>query len=118
MKSFFSYLHDKLVPAGVASSSDRLKISADLFGMTTTMKDDMGIGQIFTDALPYFDYVSPMIYPSHYYPGFLGYKNPEEHPYEVVHYALQSAVSRRDAIASSTPGVSLGEVRPWLQDFG
>jgi hypothetical protein len=115
MKSFFSYLHDKLVPAGVASSSDRLKISADLFGMTTTMKDDMGIGQIFTDALPYFDYVSPMIYPSHYYPGFLGYKNPEEHPYEVVHYALQSAVSRRDAIASSTPGVSLGEVRPWLQ---
>ena len=63
-----------------------IKISADLFGLATINKDDLGIGQVIENAYQYFDYVAPMIYPSHYASGFLGYKNPALYPYEVIKY--------------------------------
>ncbi len=109
LKNFFAYLHEQLKDTG-------LKTSADLFGMTTTATDDMGIGQIFENALPYFDYVMPMVYPSHYPPSFMNYKNPADHPYEVIQYTMKSAVDRRETLASTT-GETLAELRPWLQDF-
>ncbi|MCX6701584.1 MAG: hypothetical protein NTX96_00035, partial [Candidatus Zambryskibacteria bacterium] len=106
MKNFFEYLHDGLVDSG-------LKISADVFGMVTTATNDMGIGQLLEDVFPYFDYVMPMVYPSHYPPTFEGFENPEAYPYEVVHFALEGGVTRA-IIASTTPN----KIRPWLQDFG
>lgn len=123
MRQFFEYTHDKIsendgTPLGAYG---RLKLSADMFGMVTTAKDDMGIGQVLEDALPYFDYVAPMVYPSHYPATFIGFAVPEAHPYDVVHFAMQSAVARRNALASSTALVSSSTVatlRPWLQDFG
>jgi hypothetical protein len=80
--------------------------------MVTTNKDDLNIGQILENFLPYFDYVAPMVYASHYPTTFLGYKNPAEYPYEVVKYSMTKAVERA-LIASSTPS----KLRPWLQDF-
>ncbi|MFZ2621036.1 MAG: putative glycoside hydrolase [Minisyncoccia bacterium] len=106
LKNFFEYLHNNLIDSG-------LKTSADLFGMTTTALDDMGIGQVLENTLPYFDYVSPMVYPSHYSADFEGFKEPEAHPYEIVKIAMQSAVLRAK-IASTSPD----KLRPWLQDFG
>ncbi len=106
MESFFRYLKENLSETG-------LKTSADLFGMTTTSYDDMGIGQVLEKALPYFDYISPMVYPSHYPPGFQGFKDPEAHPYEMISFTLKSALDRTIK-ASSTPE----KIRPWLQDFG
>ena len=102
---FFSYLHDQLSPLGIP-------ISADIFGQVTSDKGDMGIGQHFEDVLPYFDFVDPMVYPSHYIKGFDGYANPAEHPYEIVDFAMNHAVARTVA-ASSSPS----KVRPWLQGF-
>ncbi len=110
LKNFFEYLHDHLEGSG-------LKTSADVFGMVTTAKDDMGIGQLLENTLPYFDYVMPMVYPSHYPATFQGFANPEAHPYEVVHFAMQSAVTRAELLASTT-GSRVAELRPWLQDFG
>lgn len=110
LKNFFEYLHDHLQDSG-------LKISADLFGMTTTAQDDMGIGQLLENTLPYFDYVMPMVYPSHYPSSFMNYAKPEAHPYEVIQYTMKSAVDRAKALASTT-GQSVAELRPWLQDFG
>ncbi|MDQ5969163.1 MAG: hypothetical protein QG579_320 [Patescibacteria group bacterium] len=106
IRNFFEYLHSELKDSG-------LKTSADLFGMVTTAKDDMGIGQILEDAFPYFDYIMPMVYPSHYPPTFQGYKNPEGYPYEVVRFAMGEAVMRAN-LASTTPN----KLRPWIQDFG
>lgn len=103
--NFFSYLHDQLSPLGIP-------ISADIFGQVTSDTGDMGIGQHFEDVLPYFDFVDPMVYPSHYINGFDGYTNPAMHPYEIVSFALDHAVSRA-VVASSTPS----KVRPWLQGF-
>jgi len=112
LKSFFEYLHDHLKNTGV-------KTSVDLFGMTTTVESDMNIGQILENALPYFDYIAPMVYPSHYPPTWSGFTNPAEHPYEVVKIAMLSAIKREVAwnllqgLASTTPS----KMRPWLQDF-
>ncbi|TSC66851.1 MAG: hypothetical protein G01um101472_622 [Parcubacteria group bacterium Gr01-1014_72] len=102
IREFFSYLRESL--AGTSAI-----LSADLFGMTTTNKDDLNIGQILEYALPYFDYISPMVYPSHYPATFLGFANPAANPYEVVKYSMDEAYRR----ASTTPL----KLRPWLQDF-
>ena len=55
-----------------------MPISADIFGLAAwramDFNFDLNIGQRLIDALPYFDYVSPMIYPSHYPDNFDGIK--------------------------------------------
>lgn len=112
LRTFFAYLHENLKDTGV-------KISADLFGMTTTNNDDLGIGQVLEDTLEYFDFVDPMVYPSHYPPTWNGFKNPAEHPYEVIKLSMQGGIDKEEAlrvslgIATSTPS----KLRPWLQDF-
>jgi len=90
-------------------------ISGDLFGLATVNRDDLGVGQIIEDAFRSFDYVCPMIYPSHFAPGFLGRQNPAEHPYQVVHYSMKSA--RRRLLAMRSEVAARAEIRPWLQDF-
>lgn len=105
LKSFFAYVDTYFRPKGVP-------ISADLFGMTTSNSDDLGIGQIFEHALMHFDYVAPMIYPSHYPTNFNGWKSPAAMPYEVIHYALEKGIQKARN-ASTTPA----KIRPWLQDF-
>ncbi len=102
---FFVYLKNGLADIDAP-------LSADLFGLTTTALDDLGIGQMLVAAAPYFDYLAPMLYPSHFAPGFLNFANPAAHPYEVVSHSLNEA-SRRLLAASSTPA----KLRPWLQDF-
>lgn len=105
LQRFFSYLDDRLAPS-------KMPISADLFGMTTTVNDDMNIGQVLEKALPYFDFVAPMIYPSHYPATWEGFANPAAHPYEVVKLAMEGALTKT-RMASSSPQ----KLRPWIQDF-
>ena len=104
MRNFFEYLHDNFKDTGIP-------ISADLFGMTATNYDDLNIGQILEDAAPNFDFIAPMVYPSHYPTGFNGYKNVNEHPYDIVNYSMKIAANRLIAI-----GESPLKLRPWLQD--
>ncbi len=116
MKNFFEYLNTELDESGLFAIGEESlggKTSADLFGMVTTSNNDMGIGQVLEIALPYFDYVSPMVYPSHYPLNFEGFKDPESYPYEIINFSLKSAIDRA-VKASSTPQ----KIRPWLQDFG
>ena len=136
LKDFFAYLRKNLGEA---------KLSADLFGLVTIDETDLGIGQIVEDAFPYFDYIAPMIYPSHYASGIFGYKNPADHPYEVIRESLlslnakikyfdtgflaQNATGTRLAGSTSTLVASISntipkqnlkrraKIRPWLQDF-
>src|SRR3989344_2671095 len=131
LREFFSYLHDELKSSGVV-------ISADLFGMTATNFDDLNIGQILEYTLPYFDYIDPMVYPSHYPSGFNGYKNVNANTYNIVKFSLDKAVGRTIGttttlklpdnqlirVATGTlPALYTKEsypatkIRPWLQDF-
>ncbi len=90
-------------------------LSADLFGLVTVARDDLGIGQVLEDAAPYFDFLCPMVYPSHYARGFRGFRKPAEHPYEVVHHALAAARERLEAFGADSSNSA--RLRPWLQDF-
>ena len=105
LNDFFSFLDITFRAKGIP-------ISADLFGMTTSNNDDLGIGQVLENALLHFDFVSPMVYPSHYPATFLGFAKPATKPYEVVKFAMDNAV-KRAGLASTTPS----KLRPWLQDF-
>ncbi|MCA6070473.1 MAG: putative glycoside hydrolase [Endomicrobium sp.] len=83
------------------------KISIDVFGLTTTATDDMGIGQRIIEMTEWVDYVSPMVYPSHYGKWNYGIAEPNKEPYKVVYYAIEGALKR----------IPSEKLRPWLQDF-
>ncbi|PIR67042.1 MAG: hypothetical protein COU51_00430 [Parcubacteria group bacterium CG10_big_fil_rev_8_21_14_0_10_36_14] len=110
IEKFFAYVSKVL--RGV-----KIPISADLFGLVCCYDDyDLGIGQKLSRALPYFDFISPMMYPSHYANGFIGYANPADAPYGVVKYSMDEANRIRNGLLSST-STPLAELRPWIQDF-
>lgn len=90
-------------------------ISADLFGFTMIKAEDIGIGQIVEDAYANFDYIAPMVYPSHYPNGFMGYKKPAAWPYEIVADSMQKGQQRLDIYR--TTASTTAQLRPWLQDF-
>ena len=128
LEDFFAFLHTSLKDTGVVTS-------ADLFGMTTTNTDDLNIGQVLERTLPYFDYVAPMVYPSHYPPGFNGWKNLNNYPHDVVAFSMgrgaERAVATTTTIAGLThtpiastspqlyakPSYSKLKLRTWIQDF-
>lgn len=127
LRQFFEYLDSNLKDIPI-------KTSADLFGMVTTNTDDLGIGQVLENALPYFDYIAPMVYPSHYPPNFNGWPDPNKVPYELIKYVMDSAVKRTANLASTTLAdlkststivmlpernikrLNKNQIRPWLQD--
>src|SRR5690606_357819 len=93
--------------------------SADVFGLTTTSKDDMGIGQQWEKIAPVIDYISPMVYPSHYSNGMYGIRHPDLSPYAVVSKASKDAISKNKALSAQveTSGSEPARIRPWLQAF-
>ena len=129
-EKFAAYKHEN---TGRASSTPYT--SVDLFGMTTTNFDDLSIGQVQERAAPYFDFVAPMVYPSHYPLDYLGLGNPNLVPYKIVYHAMKSGVDRmlasttkmqgflHERIGTSTPAVyqkpvfGAERLRTWIQDF-
>lgn len=109
LKEFFQRLSQSL---------PQTKISADLFGYVLSRTDDFGVGQILEDALGNFDFVSPMVYPSHYPKGFLGLTNPAAQPGVVVKEAMTNGQKRLQAFFTEQPAAGRQtKLRPWLQDF-
>ena len=105
MKEFFAYVHQNFKDTGI-------KTSADVFGMVATNTDDLNIGQYLEYILPYFDYVDPMVYPSHFPPGWNNFKEPAANPYDVIKISMGEAVERAKAM-----GENPLKLRPWLQEF-
>lgn len=127
LEDFFKYLTENV--------DEGMVTSADLFGMVTTNYDDLNIGQVLERALPYFDYIGPMVYPSHYPKGFNGWNDVNAVPYELMKFVMAAAVKRTVAettsvpsyaytrIGTSTPALykkpayPVSKMRPWIQDF-
>ncbi|RJQ31303.1 hypothetical protein C4572_02625 [Candidatus Parcubacteria bacterium] len=105
LEGFFYHLRKGLIDL-------KIPISADLFGMVANNADDLNIGQVLERADSYFDYLAPMVYPSHYPAGHLGFANPAARPYEVIKNAMDNGVKRLRAVSSDP-----NKLRPWLQDF-
>ena len=82
--------------------------SADIFGYVLNAKNDNGIGQYLETIVESVDFISPMVYPSHYSRGSFGYDYPNNHPYEIVTEALNQGLSR---------DINKEQLRPFLQGF-
>jgi predicted small lipoprotein YifL len=91
-------------------ATTRAFLAADVFPISFIAPDDQGIGQRPEVIMPYVDYFSPMVYPSHYASGTFGYAVPNNHPYEIIDETLQIMNDQ----AAGLPMV----IRPWIQDFG
>ncbi len=102
INEFLTEAHDKLIPYNVF-------LSADVFGYICWNKGDTGIGQKIEDVMGPLDYVSPMLYPSGFTYGIPNYRNPVQHPYEIVRFSLDRAQQRTK--------VDPLRFRPWLQGF-
>ena len=83
-------------------------VSADIFGYVLQNKSDNGIGQHLETIVETVDFISPMVYPSHYSKGSFGYQYPNNFPYEVVSAALNDGLKR---------GIEKEKIRPFLQGF-
>ena len=99
---FLAEARRKLVPYNVF-------LSADVFGYVCWNFDDTGVGQLLEKLVPELDTLSPMLYPSSFQFGIPGYRNPVQHPYEIVYLSLLHAKAR-----TRLPG---SRFRPWLQAF-
>lgn len=104
VRGFLAYARDELSDLPVRST-------ADVFGVTTTFRRDVGIGQLWESFIDVVDAALPMVYPSHYWEGSFGYSEPNAYPYEVVRAALRDAIRRSELVDGA------GLTRPWLQDF-
>lgn len=111
---FYHYITDIL-------RSDGIPVSGDVFGIIMTTDGDIPVlGQDIHDALRTFDYVAPMVYPSHFYSGTAGFQNPAANPGAIISYAMKMGIDIADEVASTT-GQSTSTIRakyrPWYQDF-
>lgn len=102
INGFLEMSHAMLIPTGA-------KLSADIFGYTMLVDDDLGIGQNISELYKHVDFVSPMVYPSHYGESALGYSPPNDYPFEIIEISMAQAKKRMN-------GNTLA-IRPWLQDF-
>jgi len=83
-------------------------LSVDVFGFTT--EGPMGlIGQSIPIMAETTDYVCPMVYPSHYGAGYMGFDNPAAHPYDILLGTMQLGLKQIPDTRA--------RLRPWLQDF-
>ncbi|MDW7649983.1 MAG: putative glycoside hydrolase, partial [Bacillota bacterium] len=105
IEQFLTYAREQLQEYNV-------HISADVFGViSTAWGDQEQIGQNWEKVSPLVDVISPMIYPSHYGPGYFGFTVPDANPAGTVNRALADAVKRNAPLED--PAV----IRPWLQSF-
>ncbi len=100
ISAFLSEARERLHAEGCA-------VSADIFAIVLSFPNDQGIGQRLEELSRSVDVLSPMIYPSHYSAGWLGFDDPNEHPAEVTAQALEAGMPRLEGAL----------FRPWLQAF-
>lgn len=101
IQGYLAEARSRLHPLGCA-------LSADIFGIVLSAPNDQGIGQRPEEVSQVVDAVSPMVYPSHYSNGWLGFDDPNDHPGPVT----------ADALDDGTPRLaSPALMRPWLQAF-
>lgn len=104
IQDYLKYAREQLSPLNVY-------ISADIYGLVGSVADDMSLGQYWEAVSNVVDYVSPMMYPSHYANGTYGLSVPDAYPYETVFHSAKDSAARNRNI--ETPAV----IRPWIQDF-
>jgi len=102
--SFLKQAYEKI-------SAENTRLSIDIFGVVAWGKktDIDSTGQRIELLSRYCDYISPMLYPSHFNDRFDGYANPADNPYYFINEGNKKVIS----LLSNKEVV----IRPWLQAF-
>src|SRR5207247_1103262 len=82
-------------------------LGASVFGVAATRPTE--VAQDIPMMAQHLDYVSAMVYPSHWGPGEYGVRDPNAQPYDIVLRSLQDF--QKDVRGTGA------RVVPWLQDF-
>ncbi len=100
---FLARTRDALKPYGV-------KLGVDVYGIIAWNDgiDSKYTGQKIAQMAQYVDVVYPMIYPSHFGPGFGGHKNPADEPYFFIQESTKKFITLIDGKA---------KIIPWIQGF-
>jgi hypothetical protein len=106
-------LHDFLKEARARYDRRGVRMTADIFGLVTTVRGSLEVGQDWEQISPVVDVVLPMVYPSLYPHGSFGIANPNAEPHRTILIAITAARRRDDKLGIKTPE----HVRPWLQAF-
>ena len=101
---FLKEAYKRLKPHGVY-------VSADVFGLVPNTAGDLYIGQHWESLSSVIDYISPMMYPSHYSKGFASIKDPDMNPYDTIYHSARGAVNRSQKMTQPAT------IRPWIQGF-
>ena len=104
IRRHLTYLRDRV-------NAMNVPFTIDVFGLTTSARDDMGIGQYWDDFVQLADVVLPMVYPSHYGRGSYGLDYPNAEPYEIITRALRPGIERSERFEQPA------RIRPYLQSF-
>ena len=104
IQKYLNYAKKELSPYNVY-------ISADIYGQVGSSSDDMSLGQFWEAVSSEVDYVSPMMYPSHYGKGVYGLEIPDTNPYKTIYHSTKDSINRNNNISS--PAI----IRPWIQAF-
>ena len=96
----------------LANAKQRLRphgtfISVNTYGYVCWNKDDTNIGHTVASLAEHADYLSPMLYPSGFNSGALGFEDPTEHSYDIIYRSILRMHRNVDPV----------RVRPWLQSF-
>jgi hypothetical protein len=106
LAAFLKLANERLSKHGVRST-------ADIFGLVTTVKGALEVGQHWEKLSRVTDVLLPMVYPSHYPRGAFGIERPNAEPYKVIRTAIDTARARDERL-----GITRAEhVRPWIQAF-
>jgi hypothetical protein len=104
IQNFLKHAYSKI-------SAEEGYVSADVFGLIGSAGGDLNLGQYWEALSNVVDYISPMMYPSHYANGYGGVKIPDANPYKTISVSVRDALHRNKNI--HTPAL----IRPWIQDF-
>ena len=101
-----------LKTANARMDKHNVRVTADIFGLVTTVGGALEIGQEWEKVSPAVDVVLPMTYPSHYPRGAFGVARPNAEPYKIQQIAIARAKVRDAKL-----GLTGERVRPWIQAF-
>ncbi len=104
----YANIVEMLTQSQAAINTAGAYLSVDVFGVVAWEPSDL-IAQDIGRMGEHTDYVCPMVYPSHFWPGALDFGNPAQHPYEIVLDSLQKGAKQMVGKRAM--------LRPWLQDF-
>ncbi|HBE01886.1 MAG TPA: hypothetical protein DC049_05350 [Spirochaetia bacterium] len=90
-----------------------IHLTLDVFGITIWGQeiDILTTGQRLEELCLYSHAINPMIYPSHFDPGFAGLENPADNPERIIFMSMNRL---QEIIRKAGAGTV---IRPWLQAF-